>query len=442
MAKKQIGDIDYNVEFNDSVLSTKTWNNPRYDGCETKTQTLNKFTQGDISYGKKTAVQKYTRNIYVGEIITQASSSNTPDIILGNNSHLTPFSGFSYVSSNTIIIVNDDDNITQIDYNDINLDEKKGYYRSFTEDFSIGSDCQILLLVENVENSLKGSYNVYFNGGRLDKILYYKNGSGSISQIVPQLATAVQPTFGKFFPFNQSAGPDGEYHEGATVTIPDNNSFNSINSTLSPGFYTNSSSINTLMSEIQTDIEYSPFNRYFLTLTRPQGNTKEYGNGVSYTIPRNDSVQNVFVPPNVNKTFSAIGTFEIQHSILQDPYVGINGDKVLFSNKLTPTNGLNILGVDFYISKLNDNTPSILVKLEQTTELPNGLIPGQFVPNPFGGEIIFQPDPAQRVGPKFVIIPENLHPYIKENINYFLIKAGLMEENNKLTINPKNRQLS
>jgi len=27
MAKKQIGDIDYNVEFNDSVLSTKTWNN-------------------------------------------------------------------------------------------------------------------------------------------------------------------------------------------------------------------------------------------------------------------------------------------------------------------------------------------------------------------------------------------------------------------------------
>ena len=61
MAKKQIGEVDYNVEFNDSVLSTKTWSNPRYDGCETKTQELNKFTNGDITYGKRAAVQKYSR---------------------------------------------------------------------------------------------------------------------------------------------------------------------------------------------------------------------------------------------------------------------------------------------------------------------------------------------------------------------------------------------
>ena len=69
MAKKQIGDVDYNVEFNDSVLSTKTWNNPRYDGCKTETQILNKFTPGDTTYGKTPSVQEYSRNIYIGKTI-------------------------------------------------------------------------------------------------------------------------------------------------------------------------------------------------------------------------------------------------------------------------------------------------------------------------------------------------------------------------------------
>jgi len=432
MAKKQIGEVDFNVEFNDSVLSTKTWSNPRYDGCETKTQELNKFTQGDITYGKTPSIQKYTRNIYIGDQITQASSSS--------DLNLTPFSGFSYLISTKTITVNEDDTISQTFYDGSNLNQKNGYYRQFTEDFNIGKNCQVLLLNENITNSLKESYNIYFTGGKLEQVLYYFNGSGSINQVLPQLATSAQPTFGKFFPFNQGVlNTAGDYESGSKVTVFDNKSFDSISSTISPKVYTNSGSISTLMGEIQTNIEASPYNRFFLTLSRPQGNTKQYNSSINYIIPREDSVENLFVPTSVDKTPTALATFEIQQVLVPDPYIGVNGDKFLFSNKFTPTSGFNVLGVDYYVSKFDDSVPSILVKLEKSVELPNGLIAGQ-LSTTISNE--FYIDPGIEEGPKFVIIPDNLHPYIKENIKYFLIKAGLASENTSLTINPQNRQLS
>ena len=56
----------------------------------------------------------------------------------------------------------------------------------------------------------------------------------------------------------------------------------------------------------------------------------------------------------------------------------------------------------FLISKLNDDNPSLLVELNKDQQLPNGL------------------------GDKeFIVIPENLHPFIKDNLEYFLTRAGI-----------------
>jgi len=56
----------------------------------------------------------------------------------------------------------------------------------------------------------------------------------------------------------------------------------------------------------------------------------------------------------------------------------------------------------FLISKLNDDNPSLLVELNKSQALPNGL------------------------GDKeFIVIPENLHPFIKDNLEYFLTRAGI-----------------
>ena len=54
------------------------------------------------------------------------------------------------------------------------------------------------------------------------------------------------------------------------------------------------------------------------------------------------------------------------------------------------------------VSKLNDDNPSLLVELNRDQQLPNG------------------------TGKKeFVVIPNNLHPFIKDNLEFFLIRAGI-----------------
>ena len=75
----------------------------------------------------------------------------------------------------------------------------------------------------------------------------------------------------------------------------------------------------------------------------------------------------------------------------------------------------------FLISKLNDDNPSLLVELNRDQQLPNGL------------------------GDKeFVVIPNNLHPYIKDNLEYFLIQAGINvsgDASQYLKIDKTNRNL-
>mgnify|MGYP003641592047 CR=1 FL=1 len=56
----------------------------------------------------------------------------------------------------------------------------------------------------------------------------------------------------------------------------------------------------------------------------------------------------------------------------------------------------------YLISKLNDDNPSLLVELNKDQALPNGL------------------------GDKeFIVVPENLHPFVKDNLEYFLTRAGI-----------------
>lgn len=56
----------------------------------------------------------------------------------------------------------------------------------------------------------------------------------------------------------------------------------------------------------------------------------------------------------------------------------------------------------YMISRMNDTNPSLLIQLNKDQQLPEG------------------------TGDKeFIIIPENLHPFIKDNLEYFLTQAGI-----------------
>jgi hypothetical protein len=56
----------------------------------------------------------------------------------------------------------------------------------------------------------------------------------------------------------------------------------------------------------------------------------------------------------------------------------------------------------YCISRINDNNPSLLVELNKDQQLPDNT----------GNE-------------EFIIIPPNLHPFIKDNLEFFLTKAGV-----------------
>ena len=75
----------------------------------------------------------------------------------------------------------------------------------------------------------------------------------------------------------------------------------------------------------------------------------------------------------------------------------------------------------YIISKLNDENPSLLVELNKIDQLP------------------------EEIGNKeFIVIPENLHPFIKDNLLYFLTRAGINvggDTSNLIKLNKSNRNL-
>ena len=58
----------------------------------------------------------------------------------------------------------------------------------------------------------------------------------------------------------------------------------------------------------------------------------------------------------------------------------------------------------YQLSVLRD-TPTLTLNIDKITELPNGI-----------GEM------------GYAIVPENAHPRVKDNLEYYLVKAGLMEK--------------
>ena len=130
--------------------------------------------EGDISYGKKTAIQKYTRNIYVGEqvIFCSSSQAGSEDFEV-----LVPFKDFAYAVAGKYLTINENDDVEEVLYN---TDVKTGYYRTFTEDFQVGTTCKVLLLDPNIENFLEDQYDVYFNDGQLRKHLHLSSTNTSV----------------------------------------------------------------------------------------------------------------------------------------------------------------------------------------------------------------------------------------------------------------------
>jgi len=383
-------------EFNDSVLTTKAWNSSRYTGKQLQGAKINEYTSGDVSYANTPVIENYTRNIYVGNDIINITSSV--------NDTLLEIPNFCYATINQYITVNEDGTISKnlIESKDNNFDQKNGWYRSFFDDFPLQSNCKLLINNTKTKTNLKEKYKIYFNGGQLQKLIEFQPlASGffkpeyiityttaSNEQYINLKLTAQQGYYRmKFYNeeiynnfFTGQVNIDGFYRDagvigGANISAPFEEAFN----------YKNTSN-------------YKADKRYFATFlsTGSSEPIRTLGSG---------SIPVGFTTNLSTKNLAELSTIEIYSSSYASSYVRLHTQDSLSQNYDTTNSAPKpqLAGYGYVmISKVEDAVPSLLLNIPYEKTFPNGIS-----------------------DTNFIIVPENLHPYIKDNLEFYIIKAGI-----------------
>jgi len=158
---------EYNVEFNDSLLDLAGWKNSRYEGSKLTGVEINKFTQGDVTYGRNPVIENKVVALYIGNTLIGGD---------GEEDAYTEITNHSYATVDKILIIDlTDDSVQIIDrqnYNPI------AFRRHVDRDLFEGSSVHIKLLDFSVENALKPRHAVKFNRGSLQKVYAYTANTG------------------------------------------------------------------------------------------------------------------------------------------------------------------------------------------------------------------------------------------------------------------------
>lgn len=402
------GSDEYSVELNDANLETKAWKSSRYDGSQTVTQQLNRYSAGDTTFGKTAAVQKYSKNIYIGNAVVGMDNG-------GENDLLFNFPAFSYVTTVRYLTVNDDGSVSdnKLESKKTDFDAKRGFYRAFYEDFSIGSDCRIIINDESTKTNLKDRYNVYFNGGQLEKT-FSITPTFNIKNFTPYTTSSNNLRFDGFGAGNAMAAQLQFYNQ------------NIINS-----FY--SGSLETLdstkakLSDVSYFIDYAldyknssnyiNDKRFFTSFCTQSGTSTDpsvgnefesirtiYTGSISSSLPvlntENLAELSTTELSSINTNYSNTLILNFNPSFTLNQNYDMSGSYAATQNRIATPPKFDLGTLMF--SKLEDATPSLLLNLPKNEHLPDGI----------GGK-------------SFAIIPENLHPHIKRNLTHFLAKAGI-----------------
>jgi len=420
------GSKEYSIEINDANFETQAWKLPRYEGCQTKTQTINKVSIGDITQGNA-AIQKYSRNIYVGNGVIGMDDGGEDTTILN-------FPQFSYAQSNTYYTINDDGTITtnRLESKKDNFDERNGFYRAFYEDFPIGSDCKIIINDESIKTNLKDSYNVYFNAGQLKKVLGFQRTNAIVGNTLLYQTASNELRLG-----GHGTGKNNAFIQYSSSLY---------NTDLLSGFF--SGSIDELSAGNVGFIFSSQLNeQFFESFFRYKQNSNYIGD------------KRLFI------------TFQSQSSNANDPSLGIpirttikhnipEGSQALYTNKLSEVSTIELIGIDSVLSE-DDPSANFFTTYFTASQIFNGSqnyaqinatdggsapyssfktnkFPQNFASGSFTFTLTDDSNPSlllnlpknnhlqDGIGQKgFVIIPENIHPHVKKNLTYFLAKAGV-----------------
>jgi hypothetical protein len=219
-------------EFNDSVLTTHGWNSSRYDGKQLSSAKINEYTAGDTTFAHTPVVSNFTRNIYIG---SRVIGMREPGLGSAEDPTLTPFPGFSYITVDDYITVNQDDSITRRSIRSGigeagELNAKKGFYQAWYQDFPIGTNVEVRPLDTRLAQSLAPRYNIFNNSGQLQKILlvtqnhavYTGSDAGSIEYDSGSYYAASYNSSSRIFDFCSGSGNPNGTDIGAEFSIFNN----------------------------------------------------------------------------------------------------------------------------------------------------------------------------------------------------------------------------
>ena len=400
-------------EFNDSVLTTKAWNSSRYDGRQLSGSKLNKFTAGDSSYGLTPVISNLTRTFYISSDITSLSNTGVRidkadgDIIEDTENPIEDPSlqyipDFSYVIINKSVTINKDNSIKVTDLSTFNTspggtNRRTGFDREFQTNIPDGSFIGLKNLDADIKDRSNTSYKVYFNAGRLQPMFIGINNLTTV--------TAVSASKNSFHCTNNAL-----INDGTTFFVPNMAKLKSFlppsipvtNTDLTPFIKEGGIIINSILGNLDSN------ERFFVTLLKTEGEAAPSPDAkditpIRTTIVPSISGSNVILPTQnlaelstaeiashdqttFNSTLSKRFSFNQNYGLLDD--VSGNPDPANFSGS-------------FAISHLNEEKPALLLNLTKEVEFPEGI-----------GRT------------PLVIIPETLHPYIKDNIPQFMARAG------------------
>ena len=164
----------FDIEFDDAILETRFWKS-RAEGSQLQATSINKFTSGDISFGKNPVIENKIAALYIGTTIIGGETGNSAE-----DPSRVALNGHSYITLDKILLINLDTDEVQIierqslvDISTGTTGDEKAFKRFVTRDFNEGSEINIRLLDKTVANSLKPSHFVKFNRGSLMKIYEY-----------------------------------------------------------------------------------------------------------------------------------------------------------------------------------------------------------------------------------------------------------------------------
>ena len=165
---------EFSVEFDDALLDLDGWKNPRYNGSKLTGVLINRFTEGDITYGKNPVIENQISALYIGRTIIDGEEEPSR----------TKIQGHSYVAIDKILLIDVETDKVQIierqsiiNPNTGTVGNELAFKRFITKDLFEGSVINIRLIDKTIQNSLKTNHRVKFNRGSLMKVYEYTANS-------------------------------------------------------------------------------------------------------------------------------------------------------------------------------------------------------------------------------------------------------------------------